>query len=228
MIKRTVTSFATATLVAVVFCAANPASAVVFESFEGGGVGDGWANSSLPAPVSSTNDNDPTHKDAFLHVASGGGESTRYTAADDGGNDISLGWRMDYFHGSSSDKVGMYFQISDVNHSNVIELIISSGSIWLEGSGGKERVHTLNSSSDWHSVELSPDYNTNTVSVILDGVQSAGINPRASMGGLTGFNMLFYLAGNAGIDNMRNVPEPASAALLCLSGTALMLRRRRR
>ena len=73
---------------------------------------------------------------------------------------------------------------------------------------------------------MVPDYTNNQFSVIVDGVQSAAGNARAALGGVTGFNMNFYAANNAGVDNFRDVPEPASAALLCL-GTVLMLRRRR-
>jgi hypothetical protein len=237
MIKRMTAGFVAATVVGVVLCGANSASAIVFESFESGWDGSsatpapGWSNagSNLTA-TASADSNGPTDGALFMDYSDGySGGAARYTAADDGGNDISAGFRFDVYMGNSDPGTGLYLQIADANHGNIAEVIVGATEVVIEGSGGKETSHTYpnGASGDWRTIDVIPDYNNHQFYVVVDGIQGASVNARAQLGGLTGFNMNFYAAWNAGVDNFRDVPEPASAALLGL-GTALMMVRRRR
>lgn len=231
MTKMITTVLVAAALVGVVFCGGNTASAMLFESFEGwGGEAEpapGWTGSSLAAAVTTADGNVATNGADFLAFNGGyAAQSAKFTAAD-AGVDLTPGFYFDYYMGSSDPGSGLYFQVNDVNSTNIIEIIMGANAAVIEGSAGKETVLTYPSSSgEWRHVVVIPDYDNETVTLEIDGVMSASASARGNMGGLTGFNsMLFYAANNAGIDALGVIPEPATAALICL-GAALMVRRR--
>ncbi|MAE66925.1 MAG: hypothetical protein CMJ18_21920 [Phycisphaeraceae bacterium] len=234
MTKRITTGFVAAALVGVVLCGANPASALIFESFDNWGTPPaGWTLTGTVHPTStaSADGNSPTHGTAFAAwTPSYTGGGAIFVAAD-AGVDISEGFYFDHYNSSSDSGGGTYLPLTTANSGNIGEIILSSNGVYIETSqtGGKLLVHSYSNpqSTDWRRIEVIPDYTANTLMVRVDGVDSLTAPPSGTLTALTGFKLNGYAAHtNIGLDRMGAIPEPATAALLCF-GTALMVRRRR-